>query len=72
MSYTYIREAIIKIKIRGYCFVLFISSFLNYAMFVASLLSQGQRNTVDHVKMNMVRDDSAQKKKEMPKLKSAV
>lgn len=72
MSYAYIREAIIKIKIRGYCSVLFISSFLNYAMFVASLLSQGQNNTVDRGKMNTVSDDSAQKKKEMPKLKSAV
>lgn len=59
MSYAYIREAIIKIKMRGYCFVLFISSFLNYAMFVASLLSQGQKNTVDSGKMNMVSDDSA-------------
>lgn len=63
MSYTHIREAINKIKIRGYCFVLFISSLLNYAMFVASLLSQGQMNNVDHVKMNIFRDDSAQKEK---------
>lgn len=63
MSYTYVREAINKIKIRGYCFVLFISSLLNYAMFVASLLSQGQMNNVDHVKMNIFRDESAQKEK---------
>lgn len=39
-------------------------------MCVASLLSQGQKNTVDHVKMNIFSDDSAQKKKEMPYLKS--
>ena len=32
-------------------------------MFVASLLSRGQKNNVDHVKMNIFRDDSAQKEK---------
>ena len=69
MSYTHIREAINKIKIRGYCFVLFISSLLNYAMFVASLLSQGQMNNVDHVKIYSEMTVH-KKKKEMINLKS--